>query len=143
MLDSADWLTLTAAYTESAIDTLQQQGTLGLYVNSEFVPFMDDSPELNEWRETLTEADVQLTSLSIGGYVSAEILVDVLESIDGEITRESVTAAFRNLDEIANPLMGMPFTFGEATSHNPNRASRMVQATENGWETVSDWVQVP
>lgn len=143
MLDSADWLTLTAAYTESAIDTLQQQGTLGLYVNSEFVPFMDDSPELTEWRETLTDADVQLTSLSIGGYVSAEILVDVLESIDGEITRESVTAAFRNLDEIANPLMGMPFTFGEATSHNPNRASRMVQATENGWETVSDWVQVP
>lgn len=143
LLESADWLTLTSAYTATAFETLKTQGTLGLYANSEFLPFMGDDPALDEWRETLTEADVPLTSLSIGGYVSAEILVEVLKGISGEITRESVTAAFRELDEIHNPLMGMPFTFGDATSHNPNRASMMVQATEDGWVTVSDWVVVP
>ena len=143
LLDDADWLTLTSAYTETVIDTLRQQGTLGLYVNSEFIPFMSDAAELDEWRATLTDADVQRTSLSIGGYVSAEILVKVLQGIDGDITRESVTAAFRNLDEVENPLMGMPFSFGNATAHNPNRASKMVQATENGWKTVSDWIRVP
>ncbi len=143
LLDRADWLTLTSAYTETAFETLKQQGTLGLYANSEFLPFMSDDPALDEWRATLTGADVPLTSLSIGGYVSAEILVEVMKGIDGEITRESVTQAFRDLDEIENPLMGMPFTFGDATSHNPNRASMMVQATEDGWQTVSDWVRVP
>ena len=143
LLDSADWLTLTSAYTETALDALTQQGTLGLYANSEFLPFTSDDPELDEWRTLLTEADVARTSLSMGGYVSAEILVEVLQSIEGEITRETVTAAFRGLDEIEHPLIGMPFTFGEATSHNPNRASIMVQATENGWQTVSDWVRVP
>ena len=75
--------------------------------------------------------------------VSAEILVDVLRGIYGEITRESVTAAFRAHDEISHPLLGMPFTFGEATAHQPNRASVMVQATDAGWETVSDWVIAP
>lgn len=143
LLDSADWLTLSSAYTETALDALAAQGTLGLYANSEFLPFMSDDPELDEWRTLLTEADVARTSLSMGGYVSAEILVEVLQGIEGEITRESVTAAFRELDEIAHPFMGMPFTFGTADSHNPNRASVMVQATENGWETVSEWVRVP
>lgn len=143
LLDSADWLTLTSVYTAAAYDALKAQGTLGLYANSEFLPFMGEDPALDQWRSTLTAANVPLTSLSIGGYVSAEILVEVLTQIDGEITRESVTAAFRNLDMIENPLMGMPFTFGDAKTHNPNRASMMVQATESGWETVSDWVRVP
>ena len=143
VLDSADWLTLTSAYSETAYDALKAQGTLGMYANSEFLPFMSDDPALDAWRATLTAADVPRTSLSIGGYVSAEILVEVLKSIDGEITNESVLAAFRALDEIENPLIGMPFTFGDATAHNPNRASRMVQATENGWQTVGDWVIVP
>ncbi|MCB1297801.1 MAG: ABC transporter substrate-binding protein [Microthrixaceae bacterium] len=143
LLGSADWLTLTSAYSESAFDALAAQGTLGMYANSEFLPFMSDDAALDGWRETLTAANVPRTSLSIGGYVSAEILVEVLRSIDGEITNETVLAAFRALDEIENPLMGMPFTFGDAPSHNPNRASRMVQATENGWQTVGDWVIVP
>ena len=114
-----------------------------MYANSEFLPFMSDDPALDAWRETLTNGKVPLTSLSIGGYVSAEILVEVLKGIDGDITNESVLAAFRALDKIENPLMGMPFTFGDATAHNPNRASKMVQATENGWETIGDWVIVP
>ncbi|WP_336659835.1 ABC transporter substrate-binding protein [Leucobacter sp. USHLN153] len=143
LLDAADWLTLTSAYSESVLDTLKKQDTLGMYANSEFLPFTSDDPELDDWRETLTDADVPLTSLSEGGYVSAEILVSVLEGIEGDITRESVTQAFRELDEIEHPLMGMPFTFGEAKAHNPNRASQMVQATADGWETVGDWVRVP
>lgn len=143
MLDRADWLTLTSAYSASAFDALKQQGTLGLYANSEFLPFMSDDPALNDWRTTLTEAKVPLTSLSMGGYVSAQVMVEVLRGIQGEITRESVAKAFRSLDKIESPLMGMPFTFGTATAHNPNRASKMVRATERGWETVSDWVQVP
>lgn len=143
LLDAADWLTLTSAYSETAVDTLRAQGTLGLYANSEFLPFTSDDPALDAWRTTLTDADVPRTSLSIGGYVSAEILVDVLRSIEGEITRESVADAFRSLDEVENPLMGMPFTFGAAQAHNPNRASMMVQATEDGWQTVSGWVRVP
>jgi hypothetical protein len=51
-----------------------------------------------------------------------------------------VTKAFKEMDEVTHPLLGMPFIFGSGTSHNPNIASQMVQATESGWVTVSDWV---
>ncbi|MBO1902804.1 ABC transporter substrate-binding protein [Leucobacter weissii] len=144
ILDQADWLMLTNVYTEAAIEALQAQGTVDrVYANSEFLPFTSDDPEVEEWRSVLTDADVQITSLSEGGYVSAQILVDVLRSIDGEITRESVTAALREAGEIEHPLLGMPFVFDDADGHNPNRASMMVQATENGWEPVGDWVALP
>ncbi|HLS01972.1 MAG TPA: ABC transporter substrate-binding protein, partial [Beutenbergiaceae bacterium] len=61
VLESADWLTLAAAYTDSVLDTLTSQDTLGLYVNSEFVPLNDDSQALETWRDTLEDADVQRT----------------------------------------------------------------------------------
>ena len=143
MLDGIDYLTLTSAYSEAVATALAEQGTLGLYANSEFVPFMGDDSALDDWRDTLTAADVPLTSLSEGGYVAAELLVQALRSIDGEITAESVAAALRDLGEIENPLLGMPFVFDDGDSHNPNRASLMVQATEDGWVTASDWVIVP
>ncbi|BDI22528.1 ABC transporter substrate-binding protein [Herbiconiux sp. L3-i23] len=144
VLDQADWLMLSNVYTDSAIEALQAQGTTdGVYANSEFLPASADAPEVAEWRETLEAADVPITSLSEGGYVAAQILVEVLRSIDGEITAESVAEALRGAGEIENPLMGMPYVFDDSDAHNPNRASMMVRATENGWEPVGDWVEVP
>jgi branched-chain amino acid transport system substrate-binding protein len=140
LLDNIDWLSLTSAYSEAVATELQRQGTLGLFANSEFLPFSSQDSRLDSWRSTLSASGVPPTSLSMGGFVSAEILVEVLKSIDGPITRESVTKAFKELDEVTHPLLGMPFIFGNGTSHNPNRASQMVQVTESGWVTVSDWV---
>jgi branched-chain amino acid transport system substrate-binding protein len=139
LLEGIDWLTLTSAYSESVATELERQGTLGLYANSEFLPFTTDDSRLDDWRSTLDKAEVPLTSLSMGGFVSAEILVDVLSSIDGPITRESVTAAFTTMSEIAHPLLGMPYVFGPGDAHLPNRSSQMVQATESGWVTVRGW----
>lgn len=143
MLDGIDYLTLTSAYSEAVSIALKEQHTLGLYANSEFVPFTSDEPALDSWRRTLTDADVPLTSLSEGGYVAAEILVEVLRNMSGEITPATVREAFLDVGEIENPLLGMPFVFTEADAHNPNRASLMVQATTDGWVTASDWVIVP
>lgn len=143
LLDGIDYLTLTSAYSEAVVEALQAQNTLGLYANSEFVPFMSDEPALDGWRTTLTDADVPLTSLSEGGYVAAEILVHVLQSMEGDITPATVRQALLDAGEIANPLLGMPFVFTDADAHNPNRASLMVQATADGWVTASAWVIVP
>lgn len=140
VLESADWLTLAAAYTDSVLDTLASQDTLGLYVNSEFVPLNDDSQALETWRDTLEDADVQRTSLSMGGYVAAQVVVDVLHSIDGEITRESLTEAITNLDSLDHPLVGNDLSFAEWPDSPLNRSSRMLQATQDGWEPVGEWI---
>ncbi|HUH52799.1 MAG TPA: ABC transporter substrate-binding protein [Microbacteriaceae bacterium] len=143
MLDSSAWLTISAAYTDSAIGVLNKQNSLGLYVGSEFVPFTTDDPALSQWRKTLTEANVPLTSLSIGGYVSAELLVDAIKSINGPITRESVTEALRSPEGFNNELLGEKFLIGDAEAHNPNTASMVVQANADGWEVVSNWIFMP
>lgn len=139
LLDGIDWLTLTSAYSENVATELQRQGTLGLYANSEFLPFTTDDNRLDSWRSTLEKASVPLTSLSMGGFVSAEVLVDVLKRIDGPITRESVTEAFTTMEEVTHPLLGMPYIFGPGNAHLPNRSSQMVHATESGWLTVRGW----
>lgn len=140
VLESADWLTLAAAYTDSVLDTLASQDTLGLYVNSEFVPLNDDSPALETWRDTLEDADVQRTSLSMGGYVAAQVVVDVLNSIEGEITREALTEAIANLDSLDHPLVGNDLSFAQWPDSPLNRSSRMLQATQDGWEPVGEWI---
>jgi len=144
ILEQANWLMLTNVYTESAIAALQEQGTVGrVYVNSEFLPFTSNTPEVDQWRTTLSDAGVAVTSLSEGGYISAQIIAQVLERIEGEITRESVTRALHEAGEINNALMGMPYIFDQKNGHNPNRASMMVRATADGWEKASDWVRLP
>lgn len=140
-MEDLAWLTIGSSYTDAALAALQKQGTLGLYVNSEFLPYTTNDSALADWRKTLTDAKVPLTSLSIGGYLSAEYLVEVLKGIKGDITRESVTAAFKDLQPIKNPIVGMPFTFGTATAHAPNLTSKVVQVTADGWKVSSDWIK--
>ncbi|MDD9206508.1 ABC transporter substrate-binding protein [Georgenia sp. 10Sc9-8] len=142
-LDEAAWLTLTAAFTDDALTTLQQQDTLGLYVNSEFLPYTGSGPAVDQWRSTLEKAGAEPTSLSMGGYTSAKVLVSVLEGIDSEITRETVTDAFESLDQVDAPLLGTPFTYEGTSEADPDRATMVVQATDDGWETVSDWIHLP
>lgn len=144
ILGQADWLMLSNVYTDSAIKALQAQGTTdGVYANSEFLPAASDDPAVAAWRKTLEADDVPITSLSEGGYVAAQTLVQVLKGIHGDITAESVAEAVRGAGEIKNPLMGMPYVFDDSDAHNPNRASRMVEATSAGWKPVGEWVRVP
>lgn len=140
-MDNITWLTIGSSYTDAALKALQKQNTLNLYVNSEFLPYTTNDPALDDWRKTMTDAKVPLTSLSIGGYLSAEYFVEALKSIKGEINRESVTTAFKNLSPIENPLVGEPFTFGTATAHSPNQTSKVVQVTADGWKVTSGWIK--
>ena len=144
LLDKVAWVTLASSYTDGTIKALKQQDTLGLYANAEFTPYTSDSPDLKEWHDSLTAAGVPLTSLSQGGYVSAKIMVDVLKGIQGDITAESVSAALAKLKDTQAPMMGVPYSFGDGTAHNPNHASKFVQATADGWTvTTPDWIKLP
>ena len=143
-LETIDWIALTVSYNTEILDAFAANNSWGLYVNSEFEPWSGDSEDLDDWRGLMEENDLPQGSDSLAGYVAATIMVEVLEGIDGDITRESVTQAFKELEPIDNPLMGSPYTFGDADSHNPNQASKIVEATPDGWVAVSeDWQRLP
>ena len=135
--EGVDWVFLTPAYTPNVADTLKGEGD-GIYAISEFEPWSSRSGMLTDWRNVMVKGSVPLTSFSQGGYVAASVFVNVLRGIEGDINRESVTRAFKTLKERKVPLMGTPFSFGQAAQHNPNRAAVPVRLDAGKW-VVAHW----
>lgn len=132
---------LGSVYTVQIAETLMLEGE-GIYTMSEFEPWSSRSGSLSEWRSLMTSSKVPLTSISQGGFVSAQVLVRVLRSIKGDITRASVTQAFKKLQPYDVPMMGMPYTFGEAAAHHANQAAVPMQLSGGRWRIAHhDWIR--
>lgn len=130
-----------SAYTEKFPQLLGALGE-GIYAMSEFEPWSSRSGSLSNWRNLMFVNNIGATSASQGGYVSAQIMVQVLRSIKGEINRESVTQAFQALKNFNAPMLGMPFTFGTSSSHHPNQAAIPMQLLGGRWRIAHhDWLK--
>ncbi|MPY94693.1 MAG: ABC transporter substrate-binding protein [Acidimicrobiia bacterium] len=131
---------LTSGYSLNVLDKVGNTAE-GTVTNSEFLPYTDDedtTPELVDFKELMEASDLELTSFAQGGYISANIAIEALRSIEGDITRESVGEAFQNIT-YTTPLLGAPFEFGP----QPNRSSQIVQIEDGKFVTVSGWLKFP
>lgn len=138
-----DWLYLTPAYTADVARTVGAEGE-GMFAMSEFLPWSSRALDLTDWRETMKRGKVPLTSFSQGGYLAAQVFVDVLRRIQGEITRESVFKAFRELERFDSPLIGTPYSFGAKPRHNANHAIIPMVLRDRQWRVAHpDWIIVP
>ncbi|WP_448006079.1 ABC transporter substrate-binding protein [Agromyces bauzanensis] len=135
------FLYLTSVYSEQFASAVLDAAA-GVYVPAEFAPYTDPANPANaDWRELMEEKGIALTSFAQGGYLAATYFVEVLKSIDGEITRESVTEALRGMETpIENPMVGTPWTFGPDDRHNSNRAAWPVSLASGAgeWELAAD-----
>lgn len=140
------WLYLTSVYSDNFAQAVSDAGA-GIYVPAEFYPFTDASSDINkEWRDLMEANDIPLTSFSQGGFLAAKYFIEVLEGIDGDITRESVTKALHDMEPIENPMVGTPWVFGTAETHHDNTAGWPVKLLSgtNAWESAADdWITVP
>lgn len=130
---------LTPAYTTSFAALLGQEGD-GIYSNSEYEPFLADSPALTDWRKLMAASRVPESSFAQGGYLSATLLVEALKSIQGPVTRESVTAALRQMQgakAVHHPMLGQPFTFAEKQDLLKVSATKFMRLKDGKWETVT------
>lgn len=139
------WLYLTSVYSENFAKSVDDAGA-GIYVPAEFYPFTEENEQTKEWRDLMTKNDIGLTAFSQGGYLAAKHFITVLENIDGDITRESVTKALHNLKPIKNPMIGTPYTFGTAKTHHDNTCGypiKLMSGTHK-WELAGDdWLCIP
>jgi len=135
------YLLFVPAYTE-AFANASPSGHNGVYIVSEFAPYTDPTAEATaDWYTLMQEKGVPITAFSQGGYLSATYFIEMLGRIDGEITRESVTQAFKTqTDPIENPMVGAPYVFGDAEMHSPNRAGWLVKMAPGSsqWESVGE-----
>ncbi len=113
-----------------------------IYAIAEMEPFTEESPVLAEMKENLSAANIELNSLSQFGWEAAKVFGDVLEGIEGEVTREAVTEAFRKLTSLdTEGMTGTPYSFGPGNSHNPNRSGKIVEIKNGKWVVVTPkWI---
>ena len=136
-------LTLSSTYTVQAANAIGKVG-FPFYSASEFAPYTDPKAPANAgWRSLMTAKKIPLTSFSQGGYLAATYLVQVLRSIHGSITRQSVTSALHAMHPISSPMVGTPWVFGTGPAHNPNSAIQVVVLRSGAWSIAQPgWVVV-
>ncbi|NBH03026.1 ABC transporter substrate-binding protein [Amycolatopsis sp. SID8362] len=140
------WLLLTSVYSENYAKAISNAGA-GVYVPAEFYPFTDAAAPANkEWRDLMTKNKIPLTSFSQGGYLAAKYFLAVLRGMKGDITRETVTKALREMKPISDPMVGTPYVFGPAQAHHDNTAGWPIKLATgaNKWElSARDWLRIP
>jgi branched-chain amino acid transport system substrate-binding protein len=140
-IEDIDWIFLTPAYTDGVAKALGPLGN-GIYAMSEFEPWSNQS--LGVWRHIMARSKVPVTSFSEGGYLAAEVFVNALRSIRGEINRESVTQAMKKLRHYNTPLAGTPYSFGPGDRHNSNRATLAMRLDDGRWSIAhKQWIVFP
>ncbi|BCH31022.1 hypothetical protein MesoLjLc_29520 [Mesorhizobium sp. L-8-10] len=116
-----------------------------IYVGTEWEPFTEKGSAANaQWIADMEKAGRPLTAFSQGGYLAAQVFLDVLKGIDGEVTRESVNKALLEMKPISNPLAGSPYVFGEGKTHSPMQATKVMKLDGGTWKVETpDWVALP
>lgn len=136
------FLVLTSCYSDEFAASVAYGGDI--YLPAEFSPYTDATDDSNtEWAAVMDAHGVAKTSFAQGGYLAALYFISILESVDGDVTRESFTAAAQAMAEpIDNPMTATPWIFGDAASHQANKSAwpLVIRANTNEWESLGPWM---
>jgi branched-chain amino acid transport system substrate-binding protein len=71
-------------------------------------------------------------------------MLDVIKSIDGPVTRNSINKALASMKPVSYPLAGSPYVFGPGATHAPMQATKVMRLAKGTWTVeTKDWVVVP
>lgn len=139
-----NWLFLAPGYTEQVAKALADTKQ-PIYAGTEWEPYTDTKSAANaQWIADMKKANRPLTAFSQGGYLAAQMFLDVVKGIDGPVTRASVTKALLDMKPIKNPLAGSPYVFGPGKTHAPMRATKVMKLDNGAWKVETpDFVVLP
>lgn len=143
-ITGVNWLFLSPGYTVEVAKTLANSKQ-PIYVGTEWEPYTEqNSPANKDWIAAMNAAKRPLTAFSQGGYLSAQVTLDVIKSIDGPVNRDSVNKALLAMKPVSYPLAGSPYVFGTGATHAPMQAIKVMKLANGGWTVqTKDWVVVP
>lgn len=138
------FLFLTSTYSEQFAQAAGFVGK-GVYVPAEFAPYTEDGIAANDdWRALMEKNNIPLTSFGQGGYLAATHFLETLKTIKGDVTHETVAAAFKAQTKPSeNAMTGTPYIFGDGSSHSSNTAGWpiTIQPGSTTWASAADdWV---
>jgi ABC-type branched-subunit amino acid transport system substrate-binding protein len=147
LTDQMDVAMLTPGYSLSLLDSAGSS-LEGVYVSSEFEPFTGDpsehSDQVTDFLAMTEEVGVLPSSFGQAGYLSANIMITALESIEGEITFEALQDAIRDL-EYETPMLGATFrATGYSGEAQPNTTTQILRVEGSDFVRISEgWRTFP
>ena len=143
-ISGVNWLFMSPGYTVQVAKALAESKQ-PVYVGTEWEPYTDlNSPANKDWIAAMKAADRPLTAFSQAGYLAAQATIDVIKSIDGPVTRESMNNAFAAMKPVSYSLAGSPYVFGPSPTHSPMQAIKVVKLEDGAWTVLTkDWLVVP
>jgi branched-chain amino acid transport system substrate-binding protein len=135
------WLWPGPAYEQSLPKTLGKSSTV--YSDPELEPDVT-VPAVKDVYAAVEKIPggpkVGLNGSTLGGWLAGEVMVAAMESIEGEVTRESLAEALEGLKGFKTPLMGGPFEWRKI----PNHWIKEVKTNGPKWEILTpEWVNLP
>jgi branched-chain amino acid transport system substrate-binding protein len=141
---SLRWLAPTGLYSPKALALLGPAAE-GLYVNVNYDVVENGNPtaaQLAEDIETLYP-DAEVDGFAQLGWIAAETLAAALETIDGELTKESLLEAMNNLGPVTSELLPNPITVNSPAPRNLDSQALVLQVKDGGYSVVSDFITYP
>lgn len=142
---SLPFLVLTSAYSDEFAASLNYAGAVSL--PAEFAPYTDPEDTTTvEWRAVMDAHGVPATSFAQGGFLAAQYFITILETVEGDVTRDSLTEAAKAMTEpyagVGAEMTGTPWVFGDGESHQPNAAAwpLIVEPNTQTWVSVGPWL---
>ncbi|MGO4714153.1 ABC transporter substrate-binding protein [Bradyrhizobium sp. 2TAF24] len=139
-----NWLFLAPGYTEQVAKALADTNQ-PVYVGTEWEPYTETGSAANkEWIAAMNASKRPLTAFSQGGYLAAQVFIDVVKGIDGPVTRDSITSALLKMKPAKYPLAGSPYIFGEDKTHSPMQSTKIMKLDHGAWKVLTpEWVVLP
>ncbi|MBX4922302.1 MULTISPECIES: ABC transporter substrate-binding protein [Rhizobium] len=145
---SIKFLSAASAYDLSVPGTIGAGWDGNFIVNMEFNDLEATTPDNQNWLAVMDQygqkSDPRDT-FAQAGYLSARIAEKALMTLDpGNITRETASAAVRQVKNFKSDIFCAPWYFGDGQSrHNANSTTRMAVSEGGKWKVVSDCAPSP
>lgn len=142
-IEGIDWLFLAPGYSEGVAAALAASPQ-PIYVGTEWEPYTEASDANKDWASAMEAAGLKKTAFTQGGYLAATVMADVIASIDGPVTRDSVTAKLKEGIEMPYSIIGSAYKFGDAPAHSSMQATKIMQLQGGKWTLITpEWVILP
>jgi branched-chain amino acid transport system substrate-binding protein len=142
--DRVKWACSTPCNTDFLAEALGTTFDDKLGVNAELNLVSHDGPDTNLYKQVLKDyaPDIPLGSFSQFGFLEARIATQAMLDIEGEVTKDSVNEAFKNVKGFETDMLCKPWYYGDGPLHIPNNTDWTVTPKEGTMVIKEDCFEI-
>jgi branched-chain amino acid transport system substrate-binding protein len=134
LIDKVIWASSTPPNDPSVAKQLSSAWNGKFLINAEFNVLDSGKPDQNHMNEIRQKyrSDIPSSSFAQMGYLAGRAATDALMSIKGDITKDSVNAAFKGMKNFSSDLWCKPWYFDSTTGSNVSNNNDITVSPKDG-----------